>query len=245
MGAKRSLTDLREADEVITRLDPRGLFGGYWWSGEWPDGLRAGVLEPRRGYRANIENLLLAALLRGRSFERVIDLGAGTGTLGMIAHYICGARPVFVERQAEVAARLQRTCLGHGLPDAAVVEADIRDFGATSSDLVVCNPPFFPPKWGRESANPSVHMSTHAVHGDVTDFLRAADRVLDDGGTALFVYDAARLSEVFVGVCDTRLRVRHVTLIEDKRAKFKGSATRVWCELSRDEGASSHFVEAR
>ena len=71
-------------------------------------------------------------------------------------------------------------------------------------DWVVANPPFYPPGWGRaEQPAPGAdtpRAATHALHGDVADFSRAAARLLVPHGQAVFVFDADRLPALLLAL---------------------------------------------
>ena len=61
------------------------------------DTLYAGALtleQPARGYRFNIDSLLLADFAGPRRAERCVDLGAGVGTVALSLHYLGRARRV-------------------------------------------------------------------------------------------------------------------------------------------------------
>jgi tRNA1Val (adenine37-N6)-methyltransferase len=202
----------------------------------------AGVLEPRRGYRFRPENAWLPVLLAGGGSTRVVDLGAGSGSLLLGAWYALGPeRAVGVEIQAEAADRLGRTLAAHGirggvaagdLRDPAVLERT-RDLLGGPADLVVTNPPFFPPGWGRPSARDEVHRATHALAGGVAEFLAAAKALLAPGGRVWIVYDAGRLAVLFAAAAAVHLTLGRLELLPDPR----GAPYRAWIELGEGGAA--------
>ena len=240
---RAELDKRRLDDEVISTLDPRALGQGAWWGDRpWRPEFRAGLLESKRGYRFRPENLALAHLLHGRGFARVVDLGAGTGSLALLALYTTGARVVALERQPEQAERLTRTAEAHGEPRLHVLEGDLRDEAVLDElkdilggrpDLVVANPPFFPPNWGRESKNTETHQSTHALHGNVDAFVAAGAALLTEDGRMMVVYDALRLHEVVVAAGRAGLGIVHVSWLPDTRPEHEDEPFRVWVELGR------------
>lgn len=247
----------RRPDEVVSRVTPMCLDRGRWWPDDasWPPTLTAGVLEPAAGYRFGPENVVLGRLVRGHGATRVVDLGAGSGSLLLIAGYL-GARvehSVAVERQPEVGARLRRTLVahGHGLGHApSVVVGDLREDTTLEdtrialdgdADLLIANPPFFPPGWGRESKHADVHHSTHALHGDVGDFLTAARRLASAGATLWVVYDAQRVADVLAVSDSHGWRVRAMHWLPDRRAGRGQEPFRVWLELGQG-GARSGWI---
>ena len=224
---------------------PQRLAGGAWWAGPWQDVLAAGVLEPKRGYRYKPENVALARALQGLHAQSVVDLGCGTGSLLLIAEVFTRPRQcVGVEIQAESVLRARRTFAAHDMHHVTIINGDLRTASALSAarhlldgaaDLVVMNPPFFPVGWGRPSANQSTRASTHAEHGGVGDFLRAAAMLSADAGRCLCVYDAARLAELLAEAEGAGLRAERLLWIPDQRPGRDGQPFRVWVRFARPE----------
>lgn len=243
------MTQRSRPDEVWTplhpeRIDRGGLAPGV--SSPCRPGVELGVLEPRRGYRFGPENLLLPWLLLGERAERIAELGAGNGSLMVLAWYALEARAaVGIERQPEVAERLGRTLRAHELAAAHALTGDLRDAACLDAaverlggapDLVVANPPFFPAGWGQPSRNPQTRASTHAEHGDVGDFLRAAAALLAPAGRAWFVYDAARLAELLAAADAAGLGATRLAWCADARPGREHEPYRVWVELRPGAG---------
>src|SRR4051794_40261801 len=75
------------------------------------------LFQPSRGYRVNIDTLLLAhfAASRRPSARRVVDLGAGVGALALAYAYLgTVARLELVERDAALARLARRNLEGAG-----------------------------------------------------------------------------------------------------------------------------------
>ena len=89
------------------------------------DGLR--VLQPKHGYRAGIDAVLLAATVAGDGALRVADLGAGAGVVGLcVARRLPAARVTLVEREAELVEIARQNAIRNGLSDrVAVVSGDV------------------------------------------------------------------------------------------------------------------------
>src|SRR3712207_6087045 len=61
-------------------------------------GGRVRLLQPRRGHRAGTDAVLLAAAVSPGDGERVVDLGAATGAVGLMIAARSNADLVFVDR---------------------------------------------------------------------------------------------------------------------------------------------------
>ena len=226
---RERLDDLRAPDEVRTPVVPQLLHQGRWNAPVWPPELVAGVLEPRRGFRFKPENLAFSSLIEP-STRRIWELGAGSGTLGLMAHYFSDALEelVFVEVEQAAASRLRKTIEAHTLASIATVkQQDIRELTSQACcDAVVFNPPYYPVGWGRESEIESVRWATHAHHGSAQAFFRAAKALLTPEGVAYSVFDTARIAQWLGWAADAGFSLLRLVLIEDHRDSRP--PTRVW-----------------
>jgi tRNA1(Val) A37 N6-methylase TrmN6 len=173
------------------------------------------LLQPRAGYRVNVDSVLLAAFARrGRVAKVAVDLGAGVGALGLLALRMGAARSVvLVERETELV-RLARENLAANAVPGSVIERDLERQGlppslAQRAELVLCNPPFFPAASGTPSQRATV-----ARGGELAPFVRAAQRALSGPRTrAAFCYPAAALPELLACARDARLVAKRLRLV--------------------------------
>jgi tRNA1Val (adenine37-N6)-methyltransferase len=183
------------------------------------DALLGGALilaQPRLGYRVNIDSIILAAFAsHGRVAKLAIDLGAGVGALGLMLARVRAARTVVLVEREPVLVELARQNLVENAVTGSVIERDLDKQGLPASlgqkaDLVVCNPPFYPPA----SGTPARH-ARHSRSGELAPFLRAARRALSGPRTrAAFCYPAGTLCDFLVsaeeaGLVPKRLRLVH------------------------------------
>ena len=103
--------------------------------------------QPCRGFRSNIEPVLLAAAVPARSGERVLEAGSGAGAaLLCLAARVAGISGVGVERDAELAALARRNAAENGFPGLEMVAAAIGEAGPLGGfDHALANPPYHPP----------------------------------------------------------------------------------------------------
>ena len=194
--------------------------------------------QPARGYRVNVDALLLAAFAaQGRRAELAVDLGAGVGSVALGLHHLgAAARLALVEREPQLialaeenarAAHMENLLFCHdlslGLPE------ELRQ----AADLVVSNPPFFDPDSSRQGPDAA---KTRARFGDLNPFVAAAAAAVSGArGRVAFVYPARELSHFLASsertqLIPKRLRFVHadansparIALIELRRAKAGG-----------------------
>jgi tRNA1Val (adenine37-N6)-methyltransferase len=195
-------------------------------------------VQPKTGYRVNVDTLLLSNFARGARRARVaLDLGAGVGALSLLLHHHeAAASLVLIERDLELARLAEENLERAG----ARAEVLVRDLGGGlplalvgGADLVVSNPPYFAEGQHRAAKHSG---RRGARQGGLEPFIESAARALTGPrARALFVYPARSLSEFLVradaaGLVPKRLRFVHplldrparVALVELRRAKPGG-----------------------
>ncbi|MGP9821747.1 tRNA1(Val) (adenine(37)-N6)-methyltransferase [Salinarimonas sp. NSM] len=143
---------------------------------------RVVLWQPRRGHRAGTDAVLLAAAAGLRPGEALVDVGAGTGAVGlMAASGVPDVRVVLIERDPALAALAVRNLAenamsGRGMSVCANVLAG-PPMAPGGADVVATNPPYFEPGDAPVSPDPA----------------RAAAHVLGGGGLAAWIDACARL----------------------------------------------------
>ncbi|WP_114965719.1 tRNA1(Val) (adenine(37)-N6)-methyltransferase [Alkalilacustris brevis] len=112
-------------------------------------GGRVSALQPRDGYRAATDPVLMAAAVPARAGESVLELGCGAGVASLcLAARVPGVRLAGVELQPAYA-ELARRNAARNETGLEVFEADISalpvDLRARSFDHVMFNPPWYSP----------------------------------------------------------------------------------------------------
>lgn len=176
-------------------------------------GGRLRLLQPRAGYRINIDSVLLVGFAGERRVERVVDLGAGVGALGLLALARgIAKRALLLEADATLAELARRNLASAGF-SGEVRQHDLsRDrLQETGVPLVLCNPPYYPAHSHRPAASAT---KAAARSGDVTPFLRAAaGAVARKTGRALFSYPAPQLPELLASAAAVELVAKRLRLV--------------------------------
>jgi tRNA1(Val) A37 N6-methylase TrmN6 len=167
------------------------------------------ILQPKGGYRAGIDAVLLAAAapVRMSRKERVLDVGAGVGVVGLaVAQRMPRARVTLVEREPALA-DLARSNIGRNGLDARVrvVQADVSrpldDLPelrpeAESFDHILANPPYNPEGTGTISAEALKAASNVMPGGNLARWARFMAAMARPGGSATMVHRADAVGEV-------------------------------------------------
>jgi tRNA1(Val) A37 N6-methylase TrmN6 len=171
------------------------------------------ALQPRAGYRAGIDALLLAASIpvAQAGSPRVLDAGSGVGVVGLcLAARVARARVVLVESEPSLVRLALRNVVENRLEDRIrVLCADITapakrtahvELVPESFDHVAANPPFYPQGRARP-ARDRLRAGAHIMpSGGLERWVRAAARLARPGGTLSLVHRAEALGELLAAI---------------------------------------------
>jgi tRNA1(Val) A37 N6-methylase TrmN6 len=228
---------------------PEPFFKGWAKPGPVPPGALSGepAVEPGETLDAISGHFRLFQLANGHRFStddvltawygtswcptarRVLDLGSGIGTVGMIAAWrLPGAQFVTVEAQPESVRLARKSAAWNGLAERYEIRpGDFREAGVLNQDekfdLVLGSPPYFPPGSGVESEHPQKLACRFELRGSVADYCQTAARHLALGGVFACVFpvapdeQAARVHQGARAAGLTIVRWRPVVLREGDR----------------------------
>ena len=177
-------------------------------------GGRLTIRQPKSGYRAGLDAVLLAAALRAGSGDRVLDAGAGVGVVGLAAaRRIAGIDVLLVEQDRGLADLARSNIALNGLEQRVrVLVADIAQPLSTHAELqaaaggfdhALANPPFHVEGRGTASRNP-VKAAAHAMpDGTLQRWVAFMAAMVRPGGTATVIHRADALGEL-LGALDGR-----------------------------------------
>lgn len=186
------------------------------------DGVRdIRVYQNKEGYRFSVDAVLLASFVNVRHARRIIDLGAGSGIIGLLlARRYHLASSVLVEFQESLFTLARRNIGLNGLEDRVeALQADIRDLRggdwSQGFDLVVSNPPFRCPSTGRISVGEERAVARHEIALRLADLAATASRLLKDKGRFFMIYHPGRLLEVFDTLRANRLEPKRIRFVHN------------------------------
>lgn len=200
-------------------------------------GGRVRLLQPRRGYRIAIDAVLLAASVEARPGDRVLDLGAGVGAVGLcIAARVPECSVVGIELQPELAELAERNAALNQAGDRVrtlvhdLAEPLPRDLGLF--DHVATNPPYLAAAVADPSPDRSKALATVESSADLARWLAAAVGALKPAGTLLAIHRSDRLEEI----------IRHLVQLGwgNVTVKRLPPAARVLVRARRADGLHRH-----
>src|SRR5262245_33478612 len=167
------------------------------------------ILQPKQGYRAGLDAVLLAGAVpvRTNRSERVLDVGAGAGVVGLaIARRVPRASVTLVEREHVLADLARSNASRNDLAGRVeVIEADVTrrldDLPqlrpqAESFDHVVANPPYNPEGAGTVSVEALKAVANMMPGGNLARWARFMAAMARAGGSATMIHRADAVGEI-------------------------------------------------
>jgi len=162
------------------------------------------ILQPRAGYRAGIDAVMLAAAIPARSGELAVEAGCGVGVAALcLAHRVDGLLVSGCDAEADLVRLAGVNAVRNGL-DQRVRFAQTVIGGAAvdtiaapeSADHVFANPPYHEAGRTRPSADPLKARAHAFVDGDLEAWLRAMTAALRPDGSLTVIYPAQELGRL-------------------------------------------------
>lgn len=159
---------------------------------------RLRLWQPKQGYRAATDPVLLAAACPAAAGDRVLDLGCGAGAAALcLAARVTGLHLAGLEVQPGYAALARRNATRNDV-EMEVVEGDLRKMPAIlrrDFDHVLCNPPYYPAGSTPSPVMPrALAMQVDAV--PLGDWVQVATRRLCPGGWLTLIAGADAVPEL-------------------------------------------------
>lgn len=184
-------------------------------------GGRLQLLQPRTGYRAGIDPVLLAAAVPAVSGQSVLDLGCGAGAAGLcLAARVPGLALTGIELQPDYADLARRNAAENDVAS-EVICADLTALPeavrGSSYNHVIANPPYY-----RDGAHsPARDMGRRAALGEETplrDWIEVAARRLAPKGYLHVIQRSDRLVDL-LAACSGRLGSLEVLPLAARQAR--------------------------
>ena len=181
----------------MSRPEPAGDESLNRLAGQWR------IFQLKRGHRFSTDDLMTAwtAAHAAPDATRVLDIGSGIGSVGLLTLWRLQQRGVSaeltsVEVQQISWALMQKTVAWNGLePRVDSRCGDLRDERMTAGlslfPLITGSPPYIPADKGVQSPHPQKAAARIELHGSITDYCTTAARLLAPEGRFCFVHAAA------------------------------------------------------
>lgn len=162
------------------------------------------IIQNKDGFCFGIDAVLLSDFAKEiTTNSKVIDLGTGTGILGIL---LCGKTKLSkiygIDIQEDVCEMASRSIkLNHLEERFEVINKNIKDlesiFKENSFDAIVSNPPYKKNNSGLKNESISKLISRHEVTATLEDFISTSSKLLKNNGNIYMVHRPERLADLF------------------------------------------------
>lgn len=167
------------------------------------------------GLTFGTDALLLAGYVDGK-FKSGAELGGGGGIISMLLLSRTKVNAIrCYEVQESYAELIKRNAELNSLSASLIaVCADVREYrGGGEFDLVFTNPPYMRADSGAHNDVTAKTAARHEIHGDISDFTRAAARMLNFGGSFYAVYRPDRLCDIIYAMKESGIEPKRMTFV--------------------------------
>lgn len=162
--------------------------------------------QPRQGFRAGLDTVLLAASI-SKSVTSLLDLGAGAGIASCCALAdLPQAQATLVEREPEMLALAQRNLAHNGFTfRSSLLELDVTARGKTRTKAglqtdcfgtVIANPPFFDQDRGTKASVVTRAGARHMGHDQLDKWVKTAAAAAAPQGEVIFIHTMVALPDL-------------------------------------------------
>jgi tRNA1Val (adenine37-N6)-methyltransferase len=172
---------------------------------------RIKIFQSNTGYRFSIDSIILAAHIKIKARERLVDLGTGCGIIPIILAYRHpGIEIIGVEIQPELAAFARQNVLYNSMShQISIIETDMKRLDSNgvggAVDVVISNPPYRRSGSGRINPNLQKAVARHELHIDLAQLIATAAKLLRPGGMIVAIYPVERLTDLICTMRDACL----------------------------------------
>jgi tRNA1(Val) A37 N6-methylase TrmN6 len=167
-------------------------------------GGRITVSQPRHGFRAGLDSVLLGAAIAAGS-SSLLDLGCGVGTAALVAlAHNTALAATLVDQNAEMLALARTNVDANGFAGrVTLIQTDVAGKGSTrraaglldnAYATVIANPPFFDAQGGTLAANDARADARHMSAESLDLWVKTAAGAAASGGEVIFIYPVESLS---------------------------------------------------
>ena len=196
-------------------------------------GGRVQLWQSKRGFRAGLDSVMLAAAVPARPRDRVCDLGVGAGAASMcLAARVHPLHITGVEIDRDLADLARANAARNGFSDSfEAVIADVlkrpRTIERQSFDHVMTNPPFHDAARGTRAPLADKARATSAERTHLDQWLRFARVLVKPGGWVTTIVPAEQLADVLAALSPRGLGAEIIPLCPKVGAAAKRIIIRV------------------
>lgn len=181
------------------------------------------IIQNKKNFCFGIDSILLSDFAKEiKSNSKVLDLGTGTGILGIL---LCGktnlSKIIGIEIQKDMCDMAQRSIDLNNLENRfEILNYDIRNIDfklqMETFDYVVTNPPYKKIDTGIQNKEDSILIAKHEVKCNLEDIINKSFKMLKNNGTIYMVHRPDRLVDIFYLLRKYNLEPKQLRLVYSK-----------------------------
>ena len=178
------------------------------------------IIQNKKGFCFGIDSVLLSDFAKDmKDNSNVLDLGTGTGILGIL---LCGKTKLKkitgIEVQVEVADMAKRSIILNNLQEKFdIINDNIKNITEilekNSYDYIVTNPPYKKMDTGKINDSELKLISRHEVEANLEDFINISYKMLKDKGTLFMVHRPDRLVDILYILRKNRMEPKIIKFV--------------------------------
>lgn len=182
------------------------------------------IIQNTEGFCFGIDSVLLTEFaLDIKKESKIVDLGTGTGILGILLSKKVNPSKIYgVEIQKEVAEMAKRSVELNSLENIIeIINEDINKINLKNNyfDVVVTNPPYKKSGTGIKNKEIKQQISRYEMTASLDDWLRVSSKLLRDNGSFYIVYRTDRLTELIENMRKYKLEVKRMRFVYSNKEK--------------------------
>ncbi len=175
------------------------------------------VYQPEKGFRFGIDSVLLAHFLTLKPKDLILEVGAGSGIISLIALKRFPKCRIFaLEFEKLFVECLKKNAQENKVKDKLfVIQGDIKSFPFKREvfDVIFSNPPYFKTSTGRKSPYEIENIARRDEKFDLNEFLKTVSLLLKNRGKFYLIFTAFRLAELIYLLKKNRLEPKVMRLV--------------------------------
>ena len=162
------------------------------------------IIQNKDGFCFGIDAVLLSDFAKDiRNNSTVLDLGTGTGIIGILLCAKTKLSKIYgIDVQKDVCDMALRSIKLNNLEDKfEIINTNIKEllnnFEEASFDAIVSNPPYKKDNSGLKNESETKLISRHEITASLEDFVSVSSKLLKSNGSIYIVHRPERLSDLF------------------------------------------------
>lgn len=179
------------------------------------------IIQNKDGFCFGIDAVLLSDFAKDiRNNSTVLDLGTGTGIIGILLCAKTKLSKIYgIDIQKDVCDMASRSIKLNNLENKfEIINTNIKDlkniFEDNSFDAIVSNPPYKKDNSGLKNESETKLISRHEITASLEDFISVSSKLLKNNGSIYMVHRPERLSDLFYLLKKYNLEPKKLRLVQ-------------------------------